>query len=98
MQVFILLNNLNCVKTMYSTILVLSASLNFTLTFNVQHSMYILRLFLIYLSGWLFDISGSYNNTFFAAGGSIIFLGLLFIVVPIHSRVSRRANVTNVVN
>uniref|UniRef100_A0A8W8K5D4 Monocarboxylate transporter 12 n=1 Tax=Magallana gigas TaxID=29159 RepID=A0A8W8K5D4_MAGGI len=42
------------------------------------------------LAGWLFDISGYYNNTFFAAGGSIVFLGMLFAIVPIHSRLYKQ--------
>uniref|UniRef100_K1RSW2 Monocarboxylate transporter 12 n=1 Tax=Magallana gigas TaxID=29159 RepID=K1RSW2_MAGGI len=41
-------------------------------------------------AGWLYDVSGSYNNTFFAAGGSIVFLGVLYAVVPIHSRFTNR--------
>lgn len=41
-------------------------------------------------AGWLFDVSGSYNNTFFAAGGSIVFLGILYAVVPVHSRFTNR--------
>lgn len=41
-------------------------------------------------AGWLYDVSGSYNNTFFAAGGSIVFLGILYAVVPIHSRFTNR--------
>lgn len=48
------------------------------------------ELVIRYLSGWLFDISGSYNNTFFAAGGSIVFLGMLFEIVPIHSRLYKQ--------
>lgn len=48
------------------------------------------ELVICYLSGWLFDISGYYNNTFFAAGGSIVFLGMLFAIVPIHSRLYKQ--------
>lgn len=41
-------------------------------------------------AGWLYDVSGSYNNTFFAAGGSIVFLGILYAAVPVHSWFTNR--------
>ncbi|XP_062593188.1 monocarboxylate transporter 12-like [Saccostrea cucullata] len=44
-------------------------------------------------AGWLYDTSGSYDNTFLAAGGSIIFLGMLYATVPVYAKI--RNNLLN---
>ena len=37
-------------------------------------------------SGWLYDISGSYNNTYYASGSGITFAGLLVLITTICER------------
>lgn len=39
-----------------------------------------------FFSGWLYDISDSYNNTYYASGSGITFAGLLVLITTICER------------
>lgn len=39
-----------------------------------------------FFSGWLYDISGSYNNTYYASGSGITLAGLLVLITTICER------------
>ncbi|XP_067672583.1 monocarboxylate transporter 12-like [Haliotis asinina] len=41
------------------------------------------------VAGWLYDVSGSYNNTFYAAGTCLVIAGLMYTPTPLLRRCSR---------
>ncbi|XP_046582944.1 monocarboxylate transporter 12-like [Haliotis rubra] len=41
------------------------------------------------VAGWLFDVSGSYDNTFYAAGTCLVIAGLMYTPTPLLRRCSR---------